>query len=102
MSPREQSCLNASWERVFAFARIEELLKTQNEAGSWIRVLRAVRRFDTFLVAPDHAKTFGMCYEPTDPNGATEKRPVMDNDIVKVVGGRARADLLSPGVDTPW
>ncbi len=116
-----------AWIRKAIRPHIEFLLRTQNLDGTWSvpgdwdqkrspgivnfliwyyehvhsdpRLAQAVRKFDSFILNAQKAKSFGLLNA-----GAVAAGPEDENtfNVVTCLTGRAVADMLSPGVDAKW
>jgi hypothetical protein len=108
---------------------IEWLLRTQNDNGTWgimdshdlkrspllvnflswyyravrpdRRIVRAIEKYDHYLLAPGNAKAYGLLSSGARP-GAPVKGEEESNDVLTAMVGPAIAEMISPGITSRW
>ena len=88
-----------SWDRTRSPGIVNYLTWYYNNVDRDPRVLKAVQKFDAFIVVPANGKSYGLLddgatYGPKDKANAF--------NTATSLTGRALADIISPGVDARW
>lgn len=88
-----------SWDRTRSPGIVNYLTWYYNNVDRDPRVLKAVQKFDAFIVVPANGKSYGLLddgatYGPKDTANAF--------NTATSLTGRALADIISPGVDARW
>ena len=88
-----------SWDRTRSPGIIDYLIWYYEHVDRDPRIVRAVQRFDAYILNPDDGKAYGLLNDGATANsrGATNAF-----NTVTSLTGRALADILSPGVDARW
>jgi hypothetical protein len=88
-----------SWDRTRSPGIIDYLIWYWEHAQHDPRIVRAVQRWDAFVINPVNGRSYGLLNDgaqigPKDVNQAF-------NSVTSLTG-RAVADILSPGIDARW
>jgi hypothetical protein len=88
-----------SWDRTRSPGIINYLIWYYEHVDRDPRIVKAVRRFDAFILNPQNGKSYGLLNDGAD---TSSKGSANAFNTVTSLTGRALADILSPGVDANW
>ncbi|MGI8958334.1 MAG: hypothetical protein ACR2IV_00955 [Bryobacteraceae bacterium] len=88
-----------TWDRTRSPGIINYLTWYYEHVQKDPRIVKAVQRFDTFILNPQNRKSYGQLYEGANP-GPVDRASAFNTTTS--LTGRAIADILSPGVDARW
>ena len=88
-----------SWDRTRSPGIINYLTWYYNHVDRDPRIVKAVQRFDAFIVVPANGKSYGLLNDGAD-YGPKDKANAFNT--ATSLTGRALADIISPGVDAKW
>jgi hypothetical protein len=88
-----------TWDRTRSPGIINYLTWYYEHVDKDPRIVKAVQRFDAFILNPQNRKLYGQLYEGANP-GPVDRASAFNT--ATSLTGRAVADILSPGVDAKW
>ena len=88
-----------TWDRTRAPGVINYLTWYYEHVHRDPRIVKAVQRFDAFVLNPENGKSYGLLVDGAYP-GPKDKANAFNT--ATSLTGRALADILSPGVDARW
>ncbi|MGO8718940.1 MAG: hypothetical protein ACLQMO_06950 [Acidobacteriaceae bacterium] len=88
-----------SWDRTRSPGIINYLTWYYNHVDRDPRIVKAVRKFDAFIVVSANGKSYGLLNDGA-PVGPKDKANAFNT--ATSLTGRALADIVSPGVDAQW
>lgn len=88
-----------SWDRTRSPGIINYLTWYYNHVDRDPRIVKAVQRFDAFIVVPANGKSYGLLNDGAD-YGPKDKASAFNT--ATSLTGRALADIVSPDVDAKW
>ncbi len=88
-----------TWDRTRSPGIINYLTWYYEHVQKDPRIVKAVQRFDAFILNPQNRKSYGQLYEGANP-GPVDRASAFNT--ATSLTGRAVADILSPGVDVRW
>lgn len=83
-----------SWDRTRSPGIINYLTWYYGHVNKDPRIVKAVRRWDAFVLNPQNGKSYGLLNDGAEGAAAF--------NTMTSLTGRALADILSPGVDSRW
>ncbi|MHB8655651.1 MAG: hypothetical protein ACYDA9_17425 [Terriglobia bacterium] len=88
-----------SWDRTRSPGIINYLTWYHEHVDPDPRIVKAVQRFDAFVLDPHSGKSYGLLNDGAYP-GPTDRAEAFNT--ATSLTGRALADILSPGADARW
>ncbi len=88
-----------SWDRTRSPGIVDYLIWYYEHVDRDPRIVKAVQRFDAFVLNPENGKSYGLLNDDANPGVKDENNSF--NTITSLTG-RALADILSPGIDASW
>jgi hypothetical protein len=88
-----------SWDRTRSPGIVDYLIWYYDHVDRDPRIVKAVQRFDAFVLNPENGKSYGLVYDGAE---TTTRSGIGAFNTVSSLTGRALADMISPGVDAKW
>lgn len=88
-----------SWDRTRSPGIVDYLIWYYEHVDRDPRIVKAVQRFDAFVLNPENGKSFGLVYDGAVSNN---RGGINAFNSASSLTGRALADILSPNIDAKW
>jgi hypothetical protein len=88
-----------SWDRTRSPGIIDYLIWYYEHVHRDPRIIKAVQRFDAFVIVPENGKSYALLNDGAQPGAKDTSNSF---NTATSLTGRALADIISPGIDTRW
>ena len=88
-----------SWDRTRSPGVVDYLIWYYEQVDRDPRIVKAVQRFDAFVLNPQNGKSYGLLNYGAE---SETKDGIHAFNTVTSLTGRALGDILSPGIDAKW
>ena len=88
-----------SWDRTRSSGIVDYLIWYYRHVYPDPRIVKAVQRFDAFVLNANDGKSYGLLYDGAKSN---TRNGINAFNTVTSLTGRAVADIISPGIDAKW